>query len=396
MPSVPVPVPQAAEMMQSYAARHFFKYQPILLTDRGQAIRVRLQQDPRVAALEGKMITHGTGGSSFSLDHFCMWYLWLEDEFKPAAAAEYLERFLTQELHSVLVTEWILGIRVERSISLGGGIEIRPVSAMPPSQDREQFSRVPGPLQYHASISPTAAITKACPIKIVRDIDDCAMPDALKATMVQLGRLPILINAIEGLSCLPRFSTSYAPGEVPNGPFTGGGGGIPGYDVIGTQVHLMTPAHGEALTRIAHAFAVKSEPEQQRLLLILHRLCQAKRHERIEDKVLDLGIALEMLLLNDNASRDQLSQSFRLRGSWLLAQNAEERAHLHNTFKDIYRARSEVAHGGQLAWTSDFRERRDRLSEWLDLACRVFQRILNEGAPNWTQLVLGGEGYPRR
>jgi hypothetical protein len=396
MPSVPVPAPQAAEMMQSYAARHFLQYYPILAAPRGADLRARFRQDARIAALEGKMFSHGLGAVSFSFEHFCMWYLWLEDEFGQAVAGDYLEKFLTEEMHPVLVTEWILGIRVEQTLSLGDGFEIRPVSAMPPSQDQEQFSRVPGPLQYHASLAPTAAITKTCPIKIVRAMDDRSLSDALKATTVQLGRLPVLINAIEGLSCLPRFSTSYAPASVPNGPFTGGGGGIPGYDVIGTQVHLMTPAHGEQLTRIAHTFATKPESEQQRLLIVLHRLCQAKRHERIQDKVLDLGIALEMLLLNDNASRDQLSQSFRLRGGWLLAQNAEERTHLHDAFKDIYRARSEVAHGGQLAWKSDIRERHTRLAEWLDLACRVFQRILSGGTPNWTALVLGGEGFPRR
>jgi hypothetical protein len=75
---------------------------------------------------------------------------------------------------------------------------------------------------------------------------------------------------------------------------------------------------------------------------VLSRPSQAKQRDQIEDKILDLGISLEMALLEDNKNNDQLSLSFGLRGSWLIAADYEERQLIYRQLREMYDFRSQV------------------------------------------------------
>jgi hypothetical protein len=121
------------------------------------------------------------------------------------------------------------------------------------------------------------------------------------------------------------------------------------------------------------AFERLSDAEKARLRLILNRFGQAKRRNQIEDKILDLGIALEMLLLKDNANHEQLALSFRLRGAWLVASSAEERVVAYGKLRDIYKYRSQVAHSGVLCRgnSEQVNKVREVIPEYQSLAGRI-------------------------
>ena len=63
------------------------------------------------------------------------------------------------------------------------------------------------------------------------------------------------------------------------------------------------------------SFSLLTGKELERWRLIISRLSQAKRRWEMADKVLDLGIAMEMAIISDPSHRDQLSLTFRLRGA---------------------------------------------------------------------------------
>jgi hypothetical protein len=131
--------------------------------------------------------------------------------------------------------------------------------------------------------------------------------------------------------------------------------------------------------------------EKRRMERILNRLSQAKRRSQIEDKILDLGIALEMLLLQDNSNREQLSLSFRLRGSWLMGQSSEDRLEKYQQLRDIYNYRSDVAHGGVLHGGKEveIESVRQSFPEYQRLAENICRKIIMDGKPDWTRLILG-------
>ena len=87
---------------------------------------------------------------------------------------------------------------------------------------------------------------------------------------------------------------------------------------------------------------------KQQLRIPMRRLNQAKRRQSLEDKALDLGVALESLFLHDNPSPEQISLAFRLRGAWMLGKGADDRTQIYAKLKEIYKCRSKAIHSGRV------------------------------------------------
>ena len=186
------------------------------------------------------------------------------------------------------------------------------------------------------------------------------------------------------------MQTAYRSETTPIGYFGGSGGGFPIFDVSTAKASKISAKSADFINQIFYHFRQKNEQEKSRLLLILNRLSQAKRRNQIEDIVLDLGILLEMLLLTDN-EKDQLSLQFRLRGSWLLGKSFADRQEKSDTLKNIYNARSAVAHTGVL-----FRNKPSKLAtlhaqlpNFFKLAEEILEKIVINGTPDWQNLILG-------
>ena len=199
------------------------------------------------------------------------------------------------------------------------------------------------------------------------------------------------MNLLTGVSCLPWYSTSYIDDSVPFGPFSSSGGGIGTYDVLGTSSTVVSEDSNQQFQDIYNAFSLLVEKEKIRWRRILSRLSQAKRREQIEDKILDLGISLEMMLLDDNKNSAQLSLSFRLRGTWLISNNDVERLENYNVLRDIYDYRSQVAHTGLLEKgdSSKIVTLKESLGRYQEVAEKIGRRLLIGGKPDWNKLLLG-------
>ncbi|NMM19751.1 MAG: hypothetical protein HHJ15_07380 [Rhodoferax sp.] len=162
------------------------------------------------------------------------------------------------------------------------------------------------------------------------------------------------------------------------------------FDVSTLALSKISAALAPTIDEMFSHFQAKSESEKDRLQLILSRLSQAKRRFQIEDQMLDVGIALEMILLDDN-EKDQLSLQFRLRGSWLIGQSSQDRLENWNLLQEIYNARSSVAHTGMLYKNNPLKIQkiREALPKYLNLAESILRKIIVSGTPVWRDLVLG-------
>jgi hypothetical protein len=210
------------------------------------------------------------------------------------------------------------------------------------------------------------------------------MRDVFKASE-KLYDVALLMNLLPGVSCLPFYSTSYADDSIPFGPFSGSGGGRGAYDVLGFSSTHLSLDDTQEFKNLHEKFQKLTDKDKNRWRRILSRLSQSKRRFQIEDKVLDLGISLEMMLLEDNRNNDQLSLSFRLRGSWLISKNQKERLENYNILRDIYNCRSQVAHSGLLRKVDDVTE---NFLRYQDVAEKVGRSLLIQGKPDWNKLVL--------
>lgn len=356
-------------------------------TEAGQEILSLIDADPRVTEIKGAMLSTGNGAQRVDSKSLAMWFAWRANEVGTEEASQRLDSFLDAGTTNVLATQWVLGIRVPERLQLDGGLEIVPIEQMPVSREKDAFLQIGH--NYVQDPKPQAAITGYCRVpKISSGAPDLASDYWSLSRKLQ--SIALLTNCIPGISCTPHLRTSYTP-DCPPGPFGGFGGSIAMSDVSHLQNTDLAAEAVENINELVSAYEGKGEQETERIDLALHRMAQAKRRVQFEDKFLDLSIALEMLLLSDNRKADQLALTFRLRGSWLLGRNPQERKVLHRDLRDLYDCRSQVAHTGSLfqGKPTKRREAINRLDDFIAIAERVVSKVVREGAPDWTDLILG-------
>ena len=111
----------------------------------------------------------------------------------------------------------------------------------------------------------------------------------------------------------------------------------------------------------------------------------------LEQKALDLGIALETALLFDAHGKkgtDQLALTFRTRAAWLCGQNYEERLAIYRLMGKLYTYRSNVAHTGQILVGREgaFAD----LERATETAGQIVRQIIEKRCSlDWDEIVLG-------
>lgn len=379
--------------VHDYQTKLFLQYNEIIeKTDVGKKLIELLYGDKRLQALSGKMISRGSGSQIFETKTLGMWFLWYANKVGFAAAEKALNLFLDSQEVSVINTLWVLGLKVDKVIELFDDIRLIPIGEMIDSRDKENFLQRGFDMHIGYSHVPEAALVCSSSVaKIMPDISEFDSNKEFFKTSQKLNEIAQLANFLPGVSCWPYYSTSYADDSAPFGPFSGSGGGMGLYDVLGFGKTTFPTNFVEDLSKIYKAYNNLSEKEKGRWQRILGRLSQAKRRIQVEDKILDLGISLEMMLLEDNKNNDQLSLSFRLRGSWLISNDENERVENYRTLKEIYEYRSQVAHAGILE-KGDYEKInaiRENFGKYQQIAEKVGTRLLINGKPDWQKLVLG-------
>ncbi len=380
--------------VNDYQTKNYLQYTSIIKNkDYGRSVVKALSEDNRVIAIKDKLISRGSGASKYSIETLAMWFLWCAKKCGLENARAKLEQFLNSEELPVISTLWLLGLEIDDSIQLNDDYTLVPIGDMPEAWDKDFFQQRGTGHILQRLPAPKCAITKKCSVIKVwgnNSSKEISSVDNYNKTIRNLHDIAILLNVINGVSCLPFYETSYVDQDLPFGPFGLGGGCSRFYDVSAHGMTKLPASEANKLKDLTEKFKKLDEKEKPRIQRILNRLSQAKRRTQIEDIVLDLGIALEMLLLKDNQNNDQLSLSFRLRGSWLLGNSKENRMKIYNQLKQIYKYRSQVAHSGILCNgdSKKINAVRESIPDYLTIAEIICQKIIKDGSPDWDKLVL--------
>ena len=83
---------------------------------------------------------------------------------------------------------------------------------------------------------------------------------------------------------------------------------------------------------------------QGKLQIAIDRWIKSKTNQTPEDKIIDLAIAFEALYLPDMS---ESTFKFAVRASWHLGEDRRERVELFEVFKELYKYRSRIVHGGE-------------------------------------------------
>ncbi|MCB4762975.1 MAG: hypothetical protein LGB78_03590 [Sulfurovum sp.] len=298
-----------------------------------------------------------------------------------------LNKYLDQGEVETMYTFWVLGIEVEETIELLDDVKIIPIKDMPDSTYKEDF------LQSEPKLTPYVLPCPKCAIVItaIGEKSDNLDKDItnIRDSFLKIDKISCLLNLIGNTSCLPCLQTREVSGSL----FSEHGSSSPPYDVLGNN-NMTTKLSKENIKEVEKLFKKLSDlndKEQSRFVTIINRIRQAKRHSSIEDKILDLGIAVEMMLLEDN-DKSQLKLQFRLRGSLLIAKDNNNKEEYFKDFGELYDYRSSVAHSGMLKDSERKNiKKNESLKKYFNLAEEVCKTLILEGKPNWNKLILGIE-----
>lgn len=371
-------------------------YDLVKSTEIGRGVLERLTSDPRSAHVSEKMVSCGTGATRVELQRLAAWWLWRANDVGIERADSELNAFLDADEIEVQGVVWTYAIEPTETIRLRDGISVVPLTEMPPSADKEDFLTLRFRFQNASVAIPSAALVKTYVTpKISSEVPGGYHPGF--EVQSELHEAALLLNCLAGICCAAAYSTSYSPPSVPLGPFGGRGGGSPIYDVIPRVSTRLEPGSEETFSKLVEGFRGLKAGERTRVESAIRRIMQAKGRLNEGDKVLDLGIALEMLLLHQEHGKQelpgQLTLHFRLRGAWLLGSSAEERRSLFRALGKIYSLRSQMAHNGssdELTRMS-YGDRRKMIEDHISVGERLTQRLVISGFPDdWSSLILGG------
>lgn len=396
----------------SYSTQLYLQFhKAVRETEFGRKVLQKLRANKSVEALDGTMVKCGTLATRFDFERLAAWWLWRANEVGEERADADLEVFLSSEHSDVLGVLWVYGVKPETTQPLTEDVALMPVEEMPDSDDKEHILKSVLRPRVHPGVEvlPTAALVKRYrTTKVLRSPEEILGSDKGATVRTRpefevqthLHKVGLLLNCLPGVCCTSAYSTSYSPPEVPLGPFGGSGGGMSLRDIIPLRVSRLEQGHEATLSELIDKYQQLPERLTRRLERAMLRLAQAKGRLDLHDMALDLGIALEMLLLNTEHNRNelpgQLHLHFRLRGAWLIGTTAVERRDLFRVFGKIYSWRSQVAHNGfsdelSGADPSTRNEIEEKIKQHFAVAERVFQALIMRGTPDWQALVLGGE-----
>lgn len=315
-------------------------------------------------------------------------------------AVDQMYEFLDAEETPCIEVCLLGGIVVSDTVQLCDAVFVAPLKDVPSSSlarylDRQADQGNPlfsftSPIKMEDSRLPGAALYRMLTARPMLLETNAGFPEFPGDPMLMYTLASLL--TIAGPSS-PMIFRSYV--ELANGHFLKGyasvGVGLPPEETRVSENVPVNTADLHEMKSVVRAYLELDEKTRQALDVPLHRLNEAVRHRNIVDRALDLGIALEALLLSKPGSKEQLSLQFRLRGAWLLGVDGVHRTSLLKQFGKLYDYRSAAAHSGAIRPKNTTQEDvATVLLGGLQLCSSAIKLIIARGGyPDWDALVVG-------
>lgn len=356
-------------------------------------------RDPNITRLDQLIFNQGTMAATFGVTFLLRALIGQATEHGIDHAIASMDQFLAAESNRCIDVLLLEGVSVRETTEIVSGIFLCPLSAVPSStlQTYLRFRGTPRPVP---------------PFSMSHLLDEeerkpgAALYSLREATPKLIDKLPTFPHIVDAPKIYqvadiltvagpssPVVFKSYS--ELADGEFMKGHVGFSwGRARNETRVFTNRELSSEELDElrgVAEDYLSLKPEVKKKLWVPLHRLNEAVKHQDSVDRALDLGIALESLLLAHQPSKEQLSLQFRLRGAWLLGRDGQHRTELFDTFNKLYSYRSFAAHSGAVAPTkTPAEEVKKTLESGLELCGQAICKIVKEGGfPEWDRLVVG-------
>lgn len=185
-----------------------------------------------------------------------------------------------------------------------------------------------------------------------------------------------------------RFDNEFANGLVGTG-FSYWGALFE--DAVFTASHNHVALEAESIARLFRCFEAFRGSERASLRISADRLNQALRRAKVVDKAIDLGIALEVLLLHNIGPTERGEMRYRswIRGAMFLG---ADRLNTFNLLKDAYDLRSKAVHAGTLTARNNPSPPTETLERAAGVCAHIARKVIERRSfPNWGAEYVVGE-----
>jgi hypothetical protein len=360
-------------------------------------VTASLKVDPITGGLEGIHVTDGMGfGGGLDLNRLAQWMIYRSREVGAAETINNVREFATSNEPEMLTVCALNGVVLENPVQLQPDLLLMPITQLPPCQQRNEalglIPRVSLQMQPLRRWPSAALVLK---YKIHPAISRSDQPSkqaaddrAVRDTRLAEARLCMAVackGVIDLIATWSQPAAAKIPAVFPTGAMSTVGGGFSRrppkvFDSARVQriINLFTEFRGERAS----------------LHVPLERLNSAMVQTRVVDRAIDLGIALEALLMHEpstgqRSDNQELRFKIGLRGAWLGGGTPEKRQACAVTLRKLYDLRSAAVHSGRIT-RGDTMEHHHFLESGEDLCADLITKVLETGCwPDWDKLVVG-------
>jgi hypothetical protein len=349
-----------------------------------EAIERILIEDGRFRERQGELLVHAMW-ERFNSDLTAHWLAVRATSVPAEQACSDLDRFLSADDFPYAVYAAVSGIFTDHDVQFGPNLWLR----------TEHRKYLPEPLQpkgWFRSLlhMPTAALVEERHQRIRKHLGRDGKESRFERALLESDDVLLCLSLVRppavpflvGLICRPaEWVPLYGYLNFPRS-----------LESSGHQTRLGRE-HTQAAQVLYESFRGLSRQAKDRMRLPMSRLNAALRRRENTDTAIDLGIALESMLLGkvDTDKRYQAA----IRCSFLLGENPDAKHRLHDLASELYNLRNKAVHRGalkpdDLVWLKG-QELHKVLEEGSQLIARMIKRFIDNKArePDWNSLVLG-------
>ncbi len=348
-----------------------------------------LKRHERLNLFDGGALIIGGTGMRVELPLLADWLLITSVRQSAQIAIDWLEGFLNGQYREGIEVLAVSGITVSEPFFVTDNVQIIPFSDLPQSFQKDELSddadslSWPSLMRQPQYVAPTIAVV-SYHTNVVRLGPELRLspeyPPPFPFLVSELFDLASVLAVIGPCSPTPvaTWIQALSPEHIPVARM--------GYGA-GTMIHEAWPRTNVMVSTVeVHAVAADflALPKQtkERLSVPLSRLALSSKRMQRTDRAIELGIALESLLIaSEGENNTEISYRVRQRGALLGSNTAQERTKISKLIGTMYSLRSSAVHRGKVQESEDT----DRILDDAAQLCALLIRqiIKRKGFPDW-------------
>lgn len=382
-----------------------------LHSDQGNAARLKalLNNDASFGDLRAGWMQLA-GGMGMAIQGHVLPYLIINnvvDGRSPMPLIEEARAFAASRTSITEMYTALAGVTVAEAVSLGPSIDLIPWADVPDGNQKTMFGtdlshrEFGSPMPQQRSIATAAIRIRSVECQVLFASHEDAKPAIEDAGNEIIARTELardVVRCITALSVCPVGAVggwSQLDKTIAN-QFAGTGysyGGALSDFSIHVASFKPVALDGASIGELFSRFEKLKPSERAVIRITLDRLNQAIRRRNIVDKAIDLGIALEVMLLHgiEENYRGELKFRSSIRGAAFLGGEKPEQLKTFKLLKHAYDLRSKAVHSGALKEKAK-EPVKQILEDAASTCASIARKLIDRGSfPNWdADYVIGG------